>query len=427
MSELSTRRFICGACTRTGILRRSPPIQSRQYNTLLQIRRYGRFTDSCRYTTTTTSPRQRSIHPQRRRSYASASDSYGSLGGEDQNLEMYDVVCVGGGPAGLSLLTALPMGAWSHLQLSRVQPYNEMQVWDGVSGSRISFDWPSATGLTSQSSSSEETIAYMTENLNLTSGLLKRLDELGGVSFLDNSRVENIGYGPTTDLLDLSGWPVVEIGDGRRLAARLLVGADGANSPVRKFAGIESRGWDYDRHALVATVQLEGNGWGGEGQKTAYQRFLPTGPVALLPMPGNFSTLVWSTLPSHAALLKSLSTTDLIAMINAAFRLSPVDLDYLHAQSTGHAEEVQWREQHTKYEERFIPQRIIGVQEGTVASFPLKMKHADGYIAERVALVGDAAHTVHPLAGQGLNQGQGDVQSLAKTIIEATSHGQDIG
>ncbi len=177
------------------------------------------------------------------------------------------------------------MGAWPHLQLSRVQPYNEMQVWDGVSGSRISFDWPSVTGTPSpQSSSPEETIAYMTENFNLTSGLLKRLDELGGVTLIDNSRVENIGYGPTTDLLDLSAWPVVEIAGGRRLAARLLVGADGANSPVRKFAGIESRGWDYERHALVATVQLEGSGWGGEGQKTAYQRFLPTGPVALLPV-----------------------------------------------------------------------------------------------------------------------------------------------
>ncbi len=113
-------------------------------------------------------------------------------------------------------------------------------------------------------------------------------------------------------------------------------------------------------------------------------------------MPGNFSTLVWSTLPSHAALLKSLSTTDLIGMINAAFRLSPVDLDYLHKQSAGQAEEVRWREQHTSYETRFIPQRIVGVQEGTVASFPLKMKHADGYIAERVALVGCvSSHSCH--------------------------------
>ena len=166
-----------------------------------------------------------------------------------------------------------------------------MQVWDGISGSRISFDWPTTTtptistgGESQASASTDQTIAYMTENLNLTAALVLRLDELGGLSIFDRSRVERIDYGPRTEMLDLSAWPVVEIADGRRLAARLLIGADGANSPVRTFAGIESRGWDYDRHAVVATVRLNGNGWGGEGRKTAYQRFLPTGPVALLPV-----------------------------------------------------------------------------------------------------------------------------------------------
>ena len=167
-----------------------------------------------------------------------------------------------------------------------------MQVWDGVSGSRISFDWPTTTtntatatsGESPASASMDQTIAHMTENLNLTAALVSRLDELGGLSIFDRSKVERIDYGPRTETLDLSTWPVVEISDGRRLAARLLVGADGANSLVRTFAGIEIRGWGYDRHAVVATVRLEGNGWGGEGRKTAYQRFLPTGPVALLPV-----------------------------------------------------------------------------------------------------------------------------------------------
>ncbi|KAI9770316.1 MAG: putative ubiquinone biosynthesis monooxygenase [Geoglossum simile] len=387
--------------------------------------------------------------------------------------EIFDVVCVGGGPAGLSLLTALRalgstsnlkvaliesqdlgrtrtwnlppdqysnrvssltpssvaflegIGAWRHIQSSRVQSYHEMQVWDGVSGSRISFDWP-GTGSVSRSSQ-DKTIAYMTENLNLTSALLARLEELGGLTVLDNTRVNDIHLGEETETLNLSLWPVVEVAGGRRLAARLLVGADGANSPVRTFAGIKSRGWDYERHGLVATVRLEGECWGGTNEKVAYQRFLPTGPVALLPLPGGFSTLVWSTLPSHAALLKSLSPTDFIAMVNAAFRLSPVDLNYMHTQHQGQAEELSWREQHTRFDVQRIPQRIVGVQEGTITSFPLKMRHADTYIGERVALVGDAAHTVHPLAGQGLNQGQGDVQSLAKTIEYAVTHGQDIG
>jgi len=154
---------------------------------------------------------------------------------------------------------------------------------------------------------------------------------------------------------------------------------------------------------------------------------LPTGPVAMLPLPGNYGTLVWSTTPELAAHLKSLSPKDFIAMVNAAFRLSPVDLAYLHEQKDGQSEELTWRSQHTNFDSQRIPRNIVGVQEGSVASFPLKLRHADTYIGERVALVGDAAHTTHPLAGQGLNQGQGDVESLVKTIEYAVAHGQDIG
>lgn len=322
-------------------------------------------------------------------------------------------------PASAAFLDGI--GAWAHLQRGRVQAYHEMQVWDGVSGARIAFDWQPG------SASAGKTIAYMTENLNLTSALLRRLRELGGAAEFDGARVEGIRFGEETEELDLREWPVVQLSGGRSLAARLLVGADGANSPVRSFAGIESRGWDYGRHGVVATLRLAGDGWGGDASKIAYQRFLPTGPAAMLPMPGNIATLVWSTTPANAALLRSLSPEDFVAMVNAAFRLSPVDLAYMHTQPSGQADELAWRSQHTPVDEHAVPQAVTGVQEGSVASFPLKLRHADTYIGERVALVGDAAHTVHPLAGQGLNQGQADVQSLAGAIEYAVLHGQDIG
>ena len=185
------------------------------------------------------------------------------------------------------------IGAWNDIDTMRVQPYQEMQVWDGVSGARIEFDWEG-------NAQSGNTIAFMAENLNLTSGLLKRLDTLGGTTIFNAAKVENITFGEDSEDLDLSQWPVVHLAGGKQLAARLLVGADGANSPVRAFAQIPSRGWDYERHGVVATLEMEGEGWGAEGTKIAYQRFLPTGPAALLPMPGRFATLVWSTTPSRS-------------------------------------------------------------------------------------------------------------------------------
>lgn len=307
-----------------------------------------------------------------------------------------------------------------------------MQVWDGISGSRISFDWASGRPSTQRP---RNTIAYMTENLNITSALIQRLDELGGVSIFEKTKVSPIDLGKDTESLDLSSWPYLTLSSGETIAARLLVGADGFNSPVRAFAGIKSRGWDYDRHGVVATVKLSPeNGFGshhdydkGHHEKVAYQRFLPTGPVALLPLPGSYATLVWSTRPNHAAHLKTLSPQDFVAMVNAAFRLSSVDLAFMHTQSSGQVEELVWRQKHTAFDPSLIPGQIEDVQAGSIAAFPLRMRYADTYIGERVALVGDAAHTIHPLAGQGLNQGQGDVASLVRTIEYAVSHGQDIG
>ena len=228
----------------------------------------------------------------------------------------------------------------------------------------------------------------MVENQNLVNGLFSRLAGLGGTSVFSGTRVESISLGQDTKSLDFTSWPVVRLSNGDSLTARLLVGADGFNSPVRSFADIPSRGWDYSRTGVVATLRLEDCGWGGSSRKIAYQRFLPTGPIAMLPLPGPYATLVWSTTPERASLLKRLSSEDFIALVNAGFRLSPADLDYLHSIEHGQVDELGWRDHQTFYDATKIPQRVVDVQSGSIAGFPLRLRHVDTYITERVALIG---------------------------------------
>ncbi|KAJ5544666.1 Monooxygenase FAD-binding [Penicillium sp. DV-2018c] len=430
-----------------------------------------------------------------RRRFASKSDS----------LDIYDVVCVGGGPAGLGLLAALrsspitsklkvaliesqdlskakawnleptqfsnrvssltpstvsflrSIGAYDHLDTSRVQEYHDMQVWDGQTGSRITFDWSMETSPFED----PRTVATMTENANLVRALLRRIADSGdeNLSLFSNSTVAAIENG--SDLAseegpNLSAWPIVTVkptsptettAAPKRIAARLLVGADGINSPVRSFADIPTQGWDYGRHGIVATLSLAepASPPFPATKRTAYQRFLPSlgGPIALLPLPNNHATLVWSTTPENAAYLKSLPAQSFLAMVNAAFRLDMTDLSYMltlpsssssSSSSTdsttsptpSHQDELTWRTQHTPLPAQ-IPPPATSVQPGTIASFPLRFRHAAQYISPRVALVGDAAHVIHPLAGQGLNLGLADVASLSRTIQYAVSHGMDVG
>lgn len=349
-------------------------------------------------------------------------------------------------PSSVSFLQRI--GAWDHVDASRAQVYQEMQVWDGETGSRISFDWSMET------SPFEDlpTVATMTENANLVRGLLSRIEVSGeeNLSIFSNTTVSSIENGiDYSSGPDLSAWPVLSLSPSgpagqsqapSRIAARLLVGADGINSPVRRWAGITTDGWDYDRHGVVATLSLSEpvSPAFPTGTRTAYQRFLPSlgGPVALLPLPNNTATLVWSTTVENAAYLKSLSPRAFIAMVNAAFRLSMADLKYMINMErpanpiadaeNPHEDELTWRLQHTP-QPSHIPPMVNGVQEGSVASFPLRFRHASSYISPRVALVGDAAHVIHPLAGQGLNLGLGDVASLSMTIEYAVNHGMDVG
>ncbi|EEH36609.2 ubiquinone biosynthesis monooxygenase COQ6 [Paracoccidioides lutzii Pb01] len=440
------------------------------------------------------------VFPSCRRGPQAARRTFTSTSKLTQRPDIYDIVCVGGGPAGLSLLAALrsspvssklrialiesqdlskirswkpdptqfsnrvssltpssvsflrDIGAWEHVDGARVQPYQEMRVWDGETGADISFDWS-----LEPHSTQSQAIATMTENLNLTRGLIRSIESSGNdVSVFSGTTVSSIGNGEDyADGLDLSSWPILTLKHSSTssnlpklptIAARLLVGADGINSPVRSYASISTSGWDYDRHGVVATLNFSPHDQiaAGSNIRTAYQRFLPGvgGPVAFLPLPANHATLVWSTTVRNAGYLKSLSTDALAAMVNAAFRLSMTDLKYMFTlpsspsepsadsttttPSTEHGEELAWRLQHTQVPS-YVPPTVTSVQPGTVASFPLRHRHASTYISPRVALVGDAAHLIHPLAGQGLNLGIGDVASLFRTIEYAVRHGMDIG
>jgi ubiquinone biosynthesis monooxygenase Coq6 len=234
------------------------------------------------------------------------------------------------------------------------------------------------------------------------------------------------------------------------------VGADGINSPVRAYSKIDSYGWDYDTRAIVATLLHPPRTF--PSNTTAYQRFLPTGPIAFLPLSPTASSLVWSTSPALAAVLTKADPAILAGMINAAFRLPEPSVRFLHGRLLEHPSltpedlraEIAFREQahaiapHSAYASATVnpehatvgipphgadalPPLVASIQPGTIASFPLRFRHAEEYIGTRTVLIGDAAHVVHPLAGQGLNLGLGDAAALARCVNTALTLGGDIG
>ncbi|MBZ5487172.1 UbiH/UbiF/VisC/COQ6 family ubiquinone biosynthesis hydroxylase [Halomonas aquamarina] len=214
------------------------------------------------------------------------------------------------------------------------------------------------------------------ENRALQHALWERLEELPSVTCYTRSA-------PTgTHATDATRR--VELDDGRTLSARLVVGADGARSTLRQLAGIGTTSYDYHQRAMIINVETE-----LPQQDVSWQVFTPTGPMAMLPLPGHRASLVWYDTTSNTQAREQLDDEALKAAIEAAF---PKRLGNLI--------------------------RIVAH-----ASFPIKRQHAKRYIGKRLALMGDAAHVVHPLAGQGLNIGLHDADTLAEIIIKGRDPG----
>lgn len=277
-------------------------------------------------------------------------------------------------PASQALLEKLD--AWPLLAGTRMCPYVAMEVWDAEGTGRIDFQAAEVDA---------PVLGHIIENSLITGALLAGLAQPAGITLLDNMKLAD---------LDLSDPQAAELllEDGRRLRTRLLVAADGALSPVRELAGFRTREWDYGHRALVATVQTE-----MPHAACAYQRFLDSGPLAFLPLPEargrHYCSIVWSAESERAE--------ELMALDDEAFR-----------DSLGQALEYRLG-------------AVVDVSRRF--AFPLRQRHATDYAKQRVALVGDAAHTIHPLAGQGINLGLKDIDALATEVIRAVGRGADPG
>lgn len=253
------------------------------------------------------------------------------------------------------------IGAWDAIMGMRASPYEVMDVWDATGDGNVRFD---------ASELGEPDLGHIIENRVIQLAL--------GEALTNFKTAERYQPNQLTDFIVSDDKVEVTLDNGKTISAQLLVGADGAKSKVRTLAGIDFKGDDYGQSGLVAVVSTE-----KPHEFTAWQRFQPTGPLAFLPLSEGSSSIVW-TLPSDRAdYYLSLGKND--------FKLALAEaLDHKLGKVT---------------------------KVGKRAAFPLRGSQAESLIKERVALVGDAAHTIHPLAGQGVNLGLKDAVELANQLV----------
>lgn len=263
------------------------------------------------------------------------------------------------------------LGVWDTLAARRVSPFRGIEVADATGGGAVSFDGADI---------GESHLGHIVENVLIQQALHEGLADHDQFTQLIPAAIAAI----ETDAEGVN----VTLEDGRRLSTRLLVGADGAASSVRELAGIALRSSDYGQSGVVAAIRTE-----RQHGEIARQRFLPGGPLALLPLADGRCSIVWS-LPSDEA----------AARLQQPVEVFCAALDEASAGMLGRVLEC-----------------------GPRAAFPLRRMHAERYVGERIALIGDAAHVIHPLAGQGANLGFLDAAVLAEEILAAQVKGRDLG
>lgn len=262
------------------------------------------------------------------------------------------------------------LGLWDHMK-DEAGVIEDIRVTDGQSPLFLHFDSLDLTGVP---------FGYMLENRTVRKTLLKVLPEMDHATYLAPKRINSLDRSPSEVTAHLD--------DATTIKAKLVIGADGRGSWVRRSANIDITKWSYDQTAIVCTVETEKS-----HQNVAQEHFRSTGPFAILPMPGNRSNIVWTESSRNAPVLVGLNDEDFQAELSERFG------DYL-----GNL-------------------KVVGPR----WSYPLTLQYAKRSIDHRLALVGDASHGMHPVAGQGFNMGARDACAIAELIIETKKLGLDVG
>jgi len=296
--------------------------------------------------------------------------------------------------------------AWPTIEKHRYNAVCSMRVWDSCSDAAITF----------QNDDRDTPQSYIIENDLVQKSLNEQMENRDNIKVIHNAKVESYNFPEAInndDNTSSSNKVEINLANGEKLETQLLVGADGFKSLVRQQLKIDSMSWDYDYFGVVATLTLEHE---LQSNQTAYQRFLPTGPIAILPLNTKQSSLVWS-MPTKLAKEKiKLDEKDFIDEINSELRTTAHQNEIVNNISKGLNLILQSIKSNKESEESIkkLPPLIVGAKNR--AAFPLGFTHSNRYVGTNTVLIGDAAHRVHPLAGQGVNLGFGDVECLADVV-----------